>query len=258
MDRAVQVVERAAERLRALEPDALAVLVAGSFARGTADEWSDLDLRALTRGAPETSYRTWFEERDDGRPLHVSAGAYSLADWLAERERPAGRALGFPARYEAAYVWATREAEGALGEWPGILHPPGDPQLEDFVESIAKVRRAGAAGDGVGVRLHARAAAELAPGLLRPLNEEVVVASRREAVAAGLALAVAPDGYRGHLELALGLAPATDAQVEEAALRLARALFAFLRERAPDVDPQPGVREALSSRLFERHLGFLE
>jgi predicted nucleotidyltransferase len=52
MDHVDQIVERAADRLRELEPDAIAVVVTGSYARGAADEHSDLDVRAITKREP--------------------------------------------------------------------------------------------------------------------------------------------------------------------------------------------------------------
>jgi hypothetical protein len=57
--------------------------------------------------------------------------------------------------------------------------------------------------------------------------------------------------------VALGLAYATDDEVEAAALRLGRELLVLLRERAPDVDPQPEIARYLADGTLERHLGFL-
>jgi len=54
----------------------------------------------------------------------------------------------------------------------------------------------------------------------------------------------------------LGLVPADDDAVRGAAFRLGRELLAFLRERRPDVDPQPDIAEYLADGTLERHLGF--
>jgi phosphoribosyl-AMP cyclohydrolase len=241
-------------RLLDLEPAAAAVVVTGSYAKGTADERSDLDVRAITTDPPRVRYRTWFAERGNGVPLHVSAGAKSVDDWLAARAEPSEWALGFPAQYEAAYLWATDRVRAALRDPPSHRHPPADAELEDFVEALVKVRRAAAQGDAIGARWHAQSAGRLAPRLLLGLNEERLVHDRREALAAALALPVAPAGWPDDLAVCLGLVAATDEEAAATALRLGAALLAFVRERDPDVDPQPGVAEALRDGSFERQL----
>lgn len=252
------VLRRVVQRVRTLEPLAVAIAVSGSYAKGTADERSDLDLQVATDGAPVAPYRMWFEERHGRRPLHVSPSAKSLNGWLAKRDEPQDWALGFPVEHVVRYVWATEAARAALGDPPGNLHPPAEPELEDFVESVAKVRRRASRGDAIGVRLHAREAAALAPGLLRALNPDVLVRDRREAVEAALSFARAPDHYRADLAVALGLVEATDDALLEATLRLARELLAFLREHHPAADPQPDLTRYLADGTLERHLGFLE
>jgi hypothetical protein len=59
------------------------------------------------------------------------------------------------------------------------------------------------------------------------------------------------------MTVCLGLVQADHAEVFDAALRLARELLAFLRERKPDVDPQPDIAGYLADGTLERHLGFL-
>ena len=78
---------------------------------------------------------------------------------------------------------------------------------------------------------------------------------RLEAVKAALEFPVAPEHYREDFPVVLGLRPESNAVLAHRALRLARELLAFLRERRPDVDPQPGPREALADGTLERHLG---
>ena len=223
------------------------MLVHGSYAKGTADAVSDLDLYAITRDEPRVAYRMWF----DGA-LHVSAGAKTVETWLAGAARPARWSLGFPARLDAKYVWAGDDGIGGLlGDPPSLLHPAGEPELEDFVESVLKVRRGAREGDPIGVRWRARGAAMLAPSLLRPLNAERVVLNSRDALDAALDFAVAPEHYRDDLLVALGLA---DGDALDATLRLARELLAFLRERDPRVDPQPDIADYLADGTLERLL----
>jgi predicted nucleotidyltransferase len=251
------LLERIVARLRELEPSAVAVLVVGSYAKGTADESSDLDLDVITEGEPASPYRMWFEERPGLKPLHVSPSVKSLARWLARRNEPQAWALGFPAEQAALYAWATNEARAVLGD-PTHVHPPAEPELEDFVEYVQKLRRAAARGESMQVRMRARQASMLAPGLLRTLNDDVVVRDGGHAHETALAFAVAPEHYRDDLAACLGLVRADDDEVERAALRLARELLAFLRERKPDADPQPDIARYLADGTLERHLGFAE
>ena len=241
-------------RLLDLEPAAGAVVVTGSYAKGTADEHSDLDVRAITTEPPRVRYRTWFADRGNRRPLHVSAGAKSVDDWLAARREPNEWALGFPVLHEAVYLWATDGVREAVGDPPSHRHPPADPELEDFVEALVKVRRAAAARDGVGARWHAQTAGSLAPRLLLGLNEKRLVHDRRDALEASLTLPVAPAGYVDDLAACLGVRAAGDEEVAAAALRLGRSLLALVRERDPEVDRQPGAAEALRDGSFERLL----
>jgi len=251
-----RLLERVVARLRELEPNAVAVLVEGSYARGTADEHSDLDVRVVIPSEPSSPYRMWFEERPGAKLLHVSPGVRSFERWLAERNQTWDWALGFPVFNEVRYAWATEEARTMLGDPPSYVQPPRPPQLEVFAESLAKVRRASALGDGASVRLFARNAALLAPRLLLPLNEDTVVHDRREALEAALSLRIAPEHYRHDMSVCLGLVPADDEAVRDSAVRLGRELLAFLRERKHDVDDQPDIAGYLADGTLERHLGF--
>lgn len=246
------VLERAVARLLHEEPATAAVVVTGSYAKGSADESSDLDLRAATSGPVRQPYRMWAEKRA-GRPLHVSAGAKTIEEWNSARSRPAGWSLGFPAVYDARYLWATAAARELLGD-PENHHPPAPPELEDFVEHTVKVRRAARLGDALGARWSSQAAATLAPALLRSLNPERSVRDRRDALDAALTLPVAPEGYRERMLVCLGIAPASDEDVVEAAVGLARSLLAFLREQNPDVDSQPEIGDCLADGTLERWL----
>jgi len=250
------LLERVVERLRELEPGAIAVLVSGSYAKGTADESSDLDVQVVTQGAPVSPYRMWFENRADGQLLHVSPSVKSLEGWLAKRDESQDWALGFPVLHVVRYVWATEEACAKLGDPPSNVHPPPPLELEDFVEFLQKVIRGARREDRIGVRLFARDAALLAPRLLRPLNNEVVVRDRREALETALSLPVAPEHYRDDMSVCLGLVPADDDSVRDSAVRLGRELLVFLRERKPDVDDQPDIAGYLADGTLERHLGF--
>jgi phosphoribosyl-AMP cyclohydrolase len=251
------IVERVVTRIRELEPSALAILVSGSYTTGTADEDSDLDLQVATEDEPRVRYRMWFEERPGAKPLHVSLSVKSVAEWLATRAEPQSWALGFAVEHIVSYVWASPGTRVLLGDPPSNRHPPEEPQLADFVEYVAKVRRAATRGDAMEARMYARQGAELAPGLLRTLNPEVLVRDRSDALAAALSLEVSPEHFRDDLPVCLGVVQASDDQVFAACQRLAHELLAVLRERAPEVDPQPDIARYLADGTLERQLGFL-
>jgi len=266
MARAVEVVpglapellQRIVARIDDLEPAAGAVLVSGSYARGRAERRSDLDLTVVVRGAPMSPRRAWFERRPGAAPLHVSIGAYSLESLHARRAAPWEWAFGLPVLDEVRYVWATDDVRATFGDPPSVVHPGERPDLEELVEFLVKVQKFWARGDGVGVRLVAPGAGFLAPAFLRPLNDEVVVRDRREALEAALAFRVAPEHYRDDLVVALGVVEASDEAVVKATLRLGRELLALLRERLPDIDPRPDLARYLADGTLERYLGFLD
>lgn len=253
MDQLPAVVEPAVARLRELEPGAIAVLVGGSYAKGTSDELSDLDLTAILE-SDAGRYRTWFQERPGARPLHVSAGVQAIDERLAKTSEPASWWLGLPQLEPALYAWVTDDARTRLGEDPSLQRPAGTPELEDFFEFSMKVRRAFEIDDSLALRVYAMSAAELVPRLLLPLNEPILVSSRREAAEAALAFTNAPEHYAEDLSLCLGLVQADDARLGEAALRLARELLAFLRVHKPDVDPLPDLVCSLTDGTLERQL----
>ena len=272
---------RIVERTLGLELDPLALLVSGSYAAGRAEPSSDLDLMLLVDREPTEGYRTWFEDRPGrprtdapstsnrqrhrtwfedrpSHPLHVSCGCKLLDRWIENGREPAGWSLGFPTEEAVTVLWATDAARRRLGDPPTVYRPAGSPELEDFVESASKAQRALAAGDGVGVRWHGHDMAAYAPTLLVPLNPPRRVTDRRDALAAALALPVAPPHYPTDLVTCLGLDCIAGQTFAVAALRLPRELLAFLRTRRPDVDPQPWISRYLADGSLERHLNAIE
>lgn len=252
------LVRRIVARLLELEPDAVAVLLMGSYAKGTASEASDLDLTAITRATPKVDYRMWFEEDPPRSPLHVSAAAATPKTWQEKRRAPASWSLGFPAINVAHVLWSTPEARGMLGGLLSQSHPAAEPILEDFLEFVLKAKKSARLGDELGLRLFAQVAGSLAPRALLPLNEERIVSDRRDALDAALSLTQAPAGYRHDLTICLGLAAASAEEVRAAVTRLARELLAYLRQRAPDVDTQPDIARFLADGTLERHVGRVE
>jgi len=247
------VLDDVVDRLRQAEPAALAVLVTGSYATRRASTRSDLDLTVLTADPPLGHYRTWFDPR--GRPpLHVSAGAKSLARWVERAQEPADWSLGFPTEEAGLFVWTEGTARATLGDPPVTRRPAAPPELEDFLECATKAQRASAGGASVGARWHAHDLATRAPCLLLPLNLERRVTDRRDALQAALEVPNAPSGYRDDLLLCLGLTAADDATVAATASRLARGVLAFLRQHRPDVDTQPDLARYLADGTLQRRL----
>lgn len=236
---------RIVARVHEHEPETTALLAIGSYARGTADARSDLDLVAITP-SPRIRYRMWFDN-----DVHVSVSAKTADEWLARRREPAGwsRELGFAVTIEPVFLFADAPSRALLGDPPSYVHPAGPPELEDFVESALKTRRALDHGDRTTARWHAQAAAMLAPRLILDLNEQPLVRTREEALAAALALSVSPLHWRQDLGVALGV---EDGDGVAALLRLARSLLPFLREHAPGVDPQPEIERYLRDGTLER------
>ena len=218
---------------------------------------SDLDLMAITP-SPRVDYRTWFEDQDTDTTLHISLGAETADAWLAEATFPARWSLGFPAINKASYLWTDAVPSAPLGDDPSLLHPAAGPELEDFLDFVLKAKRSAISADELGLRWFAQGAALLAPTLLIPLNEERIVRDRRDALDAALSLAVAPDTYPADLRICLGLASASEAEIKAAVARLGSDLLVFLREHAPDVDPQPELACYLADGTLERHLGQIE
>ena len=70
-----------------------------------------------------------------------------------------------------------------------------------------KVHRAARQGDDIFLRLHARQAAEVTPGLLTPLNPERPLGHPWDVPKAIPALPVCPEMYQEDILVALGLRP---------------------------------------------------
>lgn len=180
--------------------------------------------------------------------------AFASSEYLKEvRARPAAWSLGFAVESTGVWAWQTAAAVAALGDPPSLDRPPGDAELEDFVEWSMKALRA---TDMIALRVAARGAGEEAPALLRDLNAPERVRDRASAVRAALGYATAPQGWRDDLAVLLGLEPAADDAVRAAVRRLATGTLALLREGGSRVGAdQPDLNRYLHDGTLERHLG---
>lgn len=226
------------DRLLREIPGAVAVILKGSHALGTAGSHSDVDVDVLVEGEPHEAYLAFFEETAEGRLRHISVAVQDLAGWLSEANEPVGWAYGLPAAETTGLFWARDETLRAQLDHPSRHHPPEPPELEDFIEAWGKVRNACTKGDDLAMRIAGQILARLCPGLLRPMNPEVFPANRREALRAALDFSVAPQGYRDDLLRCLGLPPDTVSMrdLHAAAQRLTFGTIALLREHAESLE----------------------
>ncbi len=244
------------ERMRREELGAVAVLLKGSYARGAAGPYSDLDLDVLTRGEPRVPYRAYLEEIS-GRLLHISVATEELEKWLAEEEEPATWSWHLPAAEATKLVWSEKSVRDHVDR-SALRRPRGGMELEDFIEGAGKVRSALAADDKLQLRLAAQDLARLCPSLLIPLNPPVVAGTRTEALRLVLDLPVVPPEYKEHMLVCLGLSgrAMTMEEVADHALRLVRGVVRLLSEHSSELPPEtePELQRYLVDGTLERYL----
>jgi phosphoribosyl-AMP cyclohydrolase len=243
------------ERLRAFEPDAIGVLVHGSYARGEAQPQSDLDMAVLLDGPGRVHYRSWFEELSTGRLLYVSANTDLTIDrWRTKQSEPEEWSFGFPAAVHYRWVWSVEDqVRTLLGDPPVERHPGEVVEVGDMIETVSKAIRAATTGDDDGVRYWAHAVVRYAAPAVVAVNEPHEVREPREALMALLALPVAPPGWRRDVRVCLGLDPLRPHEVAATARRLVANTLGYVR--GLDIPlANPGDRESLESGRFERWL----
>jgi hypothetical protein len=189
--------------------------------------------------------------------LHVSARCDLNIDvWAQERAEPEDWALGLPVELPHVWLWlGDRRLAGVLGDHPLLSKPGKPPEIEDMVDAAVKMRRHALRGDELGARLEAQAAARFAAPTLCALNAPGPVTDPRSALAAVLALPVAPAGWKVDLPVSMGLATAGLGEIVEATIRLVSGTLRLAQERNPGVDRQPEIERYLVDGTFERLLG---
>lgn len=220
------------ERLRSDIPNTVAIILKGSHARNTAEPHSDLDFDVIVDQEPGMTYLAWFEDTGTGKIRHISVAVQKLDDWLENGQEPVSWAYGLPAAETTLLVWARNDALRDKLDQPVRMHPPEEPELEDFIEAWGKINNALVRNDDMAMRLAGQKLGRLCPGLLRVLNPEVLPSNRRQAMHDILAFPVVPDGYREDFMLCLGLSgqAATLHDIREAARRLTFGIFTLLKE----------------------------
>lgn len=250
------LVERIISSCRMREPRMEAILVHGSYATGRARPDSDLDLGLFIAGEPSEHYRTWFETRQHHQLLHISARCDLNIDvWEQEGEEPEDWALGLPVELAHAWLWVgDGRLVDLLGERPVLAKPGSPPEIEDLIDAVIKMRRHAAAGDELGARLEAQAAARYAAPTVAALNALEPVTDPRSALDAIAALPVAPPQWASDLVVATGLVARTIDEVVEVTNNLALGVLRLVRELNPHADPQPEIARYLTDGTLERML----
>lgn len=210
------MIDQLVQRFRNEHPDAIAVLLKGSHARGEATLWSDIDFDVLVSTSDTESYRTWLEEID-GRLVHVSAAVEGIGGWLEDAEEASSWSFGLPTAETTQLLWAANDEWRGQLDRPAKLHPAADAEVEDSVEVFGKMAKALKSGDTPGLYSSAHTLATLIPTLLVPVNDVPPVASRRQAIDAIVAMTNVPTGFREDWLICMGFVDCRDLETTCAA-----------------------------------------
>lgn len=223
-----------ARRLREEIPDAVVVMLKGSHARAEPGPFSDLDFDVIVDREATEEYLAWFEETGSDHLRHISVAVQDIDGWLADAGQPVSWAYGLPAAETTLLLWASNESIRQQFDHPARVHPPEEPELEDFIEAWGKACNAASRGDDLAMRLATVKLARLCPGLLRPINPEVFPSNRRKAMHAILDLPIAPERYRDDLLVCMGLSGKATSitTLHQAARRLTFGILGLLRDHA--------------------------
>ncbi len=225
-----QIIAKWVERLRQEHPDAVAVVLKGSHARGEAGEWSDIDFDVLISSSDTEIYRTWIEPIG-GRLVHISAAVESLDGWLADATAPSEWSLGLPTVETTKLLWAANDELWAQLDHPVRNHPAAEPEVEDTMEALGKIRSALARGDDIGVYRNANKLATLIPTLLVPVNPHSPVSNSRAAIDAVLGLPNVPVGFADDWLTCMGY---VDMRTPKTTVAAAERLFLGVLAMLPD------------------------
>lgn len=227
------IIAQWADRLRQEHPDAVAVVLKGSHARGEATQWSDIDFDVLVSTPGTEIYRTWIEPVN-GQLVHISAAVESLAGWLADADEPSEWSLGLPTVETTQLLWAATDELWSQLDRPFKSHPAAEPEVEDTMEALGKIRSALAHGDDVGVYRNANKLATLLPTLLVPLNPPSPVSNSRAAIEAVRTMPNVPASFANDWLVCMGY---VDTRTPESTAAIAERLFTGVLAMLP-ADPE--------------------
>lgn len=245
------------ERLRTEIPGAAAILLKGSYARREPGPFSDIDFDVLVHGESHENYLAWFVEHNS-RLVHISVAVNNLASWSCAAGDSEPWAFGLPVHETTRLLWAADQALREKLDRSARVHPPGDPELEDFIEAFGKIRNAMDRNDDLALRLAAQTLGGLCPSLLRPINPAVHPSHHHDALLAALEFPIAPDGYCDDLLLCLGLSGTTTTMrdIHDAARRLTHRTVSLVRQHADDLKGTipPDLQTYLLDGTLERYV----
>jgi len=244
------------QRLRREVPDAVAIFVGGSYLRGEAGPFSDIDFDVVVGDGPREGWPAWFDTSGDVL-VRVSTWIRDADAWFAARDEPQEWAYGLPSADPERLCWVADEVWRQRLEAAPARFPPGEPEIDHFVGEVGKIGNAWYAGDELMLRLAGQDLARSVASLLLPLNPMAPVSSRGAALRTVLGYPVAPAGYREDMLACMGLrGPATAADVHAAACRLAAGVLDLLeqhQQRYAEVLPADAT-DALRDGTMRRYL----
>src|SRR6266540_3160092 len=195
-----ELIQRWVRRLRHEVPDAVAVFLGGSYVRGDAGPFSDVDFDVPVPDGPRDEWPAWLDVEGQ-RLVRVEVWIRDVERWLASRREPQPWAFELPSTEPLRLCWAADDSWRERLDRPQLEHPAGAPELDHFISDLGKLANAHSRGDEL---------------------------------LAALAAHVAPPGYRDDMVVCLGLAarPASGEAVREAACRLGIGVVELLESHA--------------------------
>nr|WP_063840509.1 aminoglycoside nucleotidyltransferase ANT(4')-IIb [Pseudomonas aeruginosa]AAM76670.1 aminoglycoside nucleotidyltransferase [Pseudomonas aeruginosa] len=245
-------IARWVDRLREEYADAVAILLKGSYARGDAATWSDIDFDVLVSTQDVEDYRTWIEPVGD-RLVHISAAVEWVTGWERDTVDPSSWSYGLPTQETTRLMWAINDETRRRMDRPYKTHPAAEPEVENTVEALGKIRNAIARGDDLGVYQSAQTVAKLVPTLLIPINPPVTVSHARQAIEAILAFPRVPVGFAADWLTCLGLVEERSARSTAAAAeRMVRGVLEML-PTDPDLLGED-IARLMNAGLLEKYV----
>ncbi len=250
-------------RLRKVEPSAVAILLFGSRALGNEGPYSDVDLRVITAREPEVRDRIYFEEYG-GRLVHFSIGSRSISELMRLCQDPERWAWMKPTYTSAKVLWDSTGIFDVLNQIIEANTPKRYPYVEDLqyaletlVEYVTKVKNAHAAADFARAAYFAQKVGEYAWRTCRTYSESPrLMAGESQAFEDRLEIGKDIPGYVENIEVCLGLRPHTRTidDILFASVRLAVGVVDWIHTVAPRLEISVSLLELLDLGKVRQYL----